>query len=224
MLGDIACGKGTQAELIGDSISSGQLGRDECDRNPVFKAEYAPIMSQGNYLPGKVMLGLIKAAIPTVADFPGVKVIDGFPRDKEQAGWIGSIYRHPELLIAFNITISEETALARSKARYLKDGRPDDYNPETILHRYRLWRKHRKNVIRKLRSQGVLVIDIAGEQSKDQVRQTIAAEFSKHLRELQARTRRQERVQALKTDRIEQSKPRRQQRLGLRRALSIDSN
>ncbi len=186
MDGPVASGKGEQSRLIvsamgGVHISTGDIARQKRETCSEFADKYGHLLDSGKYLPDNIVFGLIREFIPKIADKKGVIIGDGLIRTRPQAANLGTIFAKPALMCGYSIIIPEEVALIRAKKRFEKQGRPDDYNEKTILTRYRNWERNKERVHKKLRSQGLRLIEVDGNKSIEEVNQTIYHHLEIHL-------------------------------------------
>ncbi len=89
LMGPPGSGKGTQASYIAsfagvNSVSSGDLFRDNLARDTELGRSAKTYMDQGKYVPDDVTIGMVMAWIEAPANKKGF-VLDGFPRTLLQA-------------------------------------------------------------------------------------------------------------------------------------------
>jgi len=89
LVGPPGCGKGTQGDLLEKElsvphISSGALLREAASEGLVEGREAKDFMDRGQLVPDDLVLGIIKARV-SAADCNGGFVLDGFPRNPDQA-------------------------------------------------------------------------------------------------------------------------------------------
>ena len=186
MDGPVACGKGSQSKLIvskvgGVHISTGDLARKKREICIDFAGRYGHMLDAGQYLPDNVVFELVREFIPNIAHEKGIIIGDGLIRTRFQAKQLGTIFARPQLMLGYSIVIPEEISLLRAKERFEKEGRPDDFNEKTILSRYKNWRTNKESVHKKLRAKGVVLIEVDGNGSIEEVNLRISYHLNAHL-------------------------------------------
>jgi adenylate kinase len=131
LLGPPGSGKGTQARMLAESyciphISTGDLLRDEVQRETHLGAEARESMERGGLVPDKLMAGLILQRLDRDDCARGF-VLNGYPRTVEQAGLLdgilGELGRVIERVVVFDVP--DEVIVARLAQRrvHLPSGR-----------------------------------------------------------------------------------------------------
>lgn len=92
LLGAPGAGKGTQAKLIVDrygipQISTGDILRDNRDRQTELGRKAAPIMAAGGLVPDDLVLAMVADRL-SQPDCARGFILDGFPRTVTQAEWL----------------------------------------------------------------------------------------------------------------------------------------
>lgn len=118
-----AAGKGTQSKLISEEyniphISTGDLLREEINRNTSLGIEIKQIIDQGNLVSDEVMTKLLTKRLQT-SDCNNGFILDGYPRNVEQAHIYEDILTklNKDLGIVIFLDIDKQTALNRIKGR-----------------------------------------------------------------------------------------------------------
>ena len=160
MLGGPGSGKGTQCEKLvakyGFShFSTGDLLRAEVASGSERGKKLDATMAAGELVTLDTVLELLRDSMMASAskgDAPGF-LVDGFPRELEQAIRFEKDIRAPDAVLFFDV--SEETMKARLLKRGQTSGRVDD-NEETILKRFRTFEEHSKPVVKHYEPSGKL--------------------------------------------------------------------
>ncbi len=176
VLGLAGSGKSTQADLIAKEtgfvhISVGQLLRQS---HQDHLNEYMKI---GKLINPSVVNGLLQEKIAELMALDSTKgiILDGYPRQMEQAEWIVSNNQQYPLKIIVLIDISIEEATKRLITRK----RLDD-NVEAIKNRLKIFKLNTEPAIEYLRQQGVFVVKVDGMGTIEQTHQKIMEQL-KHV-------------------------------------------
>lgn len=162
-------GKSSQAELLAAKldwlhVSAGKILRQYDDQR--VQADLA----EGKLVDYRITNRLIEQ----VADQHHNRVVlDGYPRQLEQTGWI--LDQHRPIEVCFLINVSLETI----KQRLLARGRHDD-TEEAITQRVAIFKKETQEVLELFRKKAIKIIEIDGEQSIEAIHQQIM----EHVNEL----------------------------------------
>ncbi|THU75369.1 UMP-CMP kinase [Dendrothele bispora CBS 962.96] len=176
VLGGPGAGKGTQCKRLVEDfgfchLSAGDLLRAEQNREG---SEYGTLIQncikEGSLVPVEVTVNLIKnamtAALKEGRDGEGWKdgkgrfLVDGFPRQMDQAEVFEKEVCKPSLVLFFSTT--EEVMLARLLERGKTSGREDD-NEESIKKRFHTYKEQTMPVIEYYEKQGkVATVDSSG--------------------------------------------------------------
>merc|ERR1712168_334694 len=133
ILGGPGSGKGTQCEKIKqkynyDHLSTGDLLRDVVKSGSELGIKIQAIMTAGQLVSDDLILCLVKDAISKNGNKNGV-LIDGYPRNIEQAKLFESKIGYPDKIIY--LELDEQTMIDRLINRGKTSGRADD-NMATI--------------------------------------------------------------------------------------------
>ncbi|MCF7865918.1 nucleoside monophosphate kinase [Candidatus Woesearchaeota archaeon] len=209
MIGLIAgpqgCGKGTQAKFIERDygfkpISMGDLLREERDKDTDLAKQLKEIMARGDLVPNEITFQLIKNSL----DVYDKVLLDGFPRNMEQAEWVFNNIK-PNFMIV--IDISEDETVKRLEKRrictatkkiFIADKiadkdiedckaaggeiiQRDDDKPEAIKHRLNIYRDQTEPVEKFFVKNGVPTFKIDGAQSIEDVYESLKEKISSIL-------------------------------------------
>lgn len=154
IIGLPGCGKGTQSEILASKyslahISSGDLLRDEQEKNTPLGRKIAKLMEEGVLFPDNIVNSVVLENVP-----PSNYILDGYPRKLSQVEVIKSVNA------VIYLTLPEKVAIKRILDRH--QGRVDD-NEEAIKIRLEAFREETKPVIKYYSDKGLLVeIDASG--------------------------------------------------------------
>lgn len=175
-------GKGTQAKLLSQALhipilTSGDLVRDAAANDKGIIGEVCrESLAEGKYVADSEMFVLWKWRLKE-KDAAGEWIMDGFPRNVEQAKFLDDKIDKYGYKIekVFYLNISEE----ESMKRLIKRGRPLHPNstelhdsPERIKSRLSIYKGGEQDVLEYYKEQGVLV-EINGDQSIEKVHEDI---------------------------------------------------
>ena len=204
LLGPPGAGKGTQAKTMSESlgivhISSGDLLRDNQERNTELGNTARSYMQQGLLVPDDLIIGMIEERIGR-PDAGGGYVLDGFPRTVEQAQALAAALekRGEAIDRVVNIRVSEKELVLRLGGRWIcracqrpyhevnsppeKQGECDDcpgelYQreddaPEAVSRRIRVFAEQTSPLI-DYYSGASGFVDVDGEGTIDEVRESL---------------------------------------------------
>jgi len=150
-------------------LSSGDLLREEVERDTPLGRECAHIMQQGGLVSSAVIVTLIRRHM---RGHPGKRVLlDGFPRSPENAHDLVELCGVPELALHLDCddTILLERIIGRGrKGQETGHARADD-NFDTALQRLRTYHKYHQPTIQWLREQHVPIVNLDCSGSPDNV-------------------------------------------------------
>ena len=173
--GPAGAGKSVQGQLLSARhgwrwLSAGQLLRDSKD------TELLKVMSTGKLIDPEVMNKIMGEAIAHSGDIDHL-ILDGFPRNMENAQWLVDTKSHHgrdiELVIVLEVPKSE--LLKRLAIR----GRADD-TPEIIDERLRIYRQEMYPILSYFTEKGVNIAHIDGVGTVGQVQDRIDEELKGH--------------------------------------------
>ena len=191
LLGPPGCGKGTQAEKMGDDLgyvklSTGDMLREAVRNQTELGLKAKTYMDAGGLVPNDLIIGLMKEKIEGLDKI----ILDGFPRTVEQAD---ALAEQIDIDIAINIDVPDEELVSRLTQRrscpecnavYHLSNKPpakegvcdrcgaalyqrDDDKEETVKNRLEVYRKNTFPLIEYYEKRGKLVtIPGVGDISK----------------------------------------------------------
>jgi adenylate kinase len=169
LLGTPGVGKGTQALVLSERlqilhISTGELLRVEMEKKTPVGLKVEKSMNAGELVPDEIIIDMLEKRLLEQDSSKGF-VLDGFPRNLNQANYLASSLGrlHTPLDMVINIEVPNETVLER----LLQRNRTDDA-PETIKHRLEIYKQETAPLIDYYRQIGLL-LQIDGDASQDEV-------------------------------------------------------
>ena len=175
--GPAGAGKSIQGQMLAARhgwrwISAGQLLRDTHDE------EVHKILATGELVPNQITYNLVTESVDSAQDI-GRVVLDGFPRELEQAEWLldpnNQISRDVKLAVVINA--SEEEIMRRLAIR----GRAED-KPDIIRRRLEIYRQETIPMLNLFREHGIKVAEVDGVGTVGEVHDRIQTELEKcHL-------------------------------------------
>ena len=181
LLGPPGCGKGTQAEKMGDDLgyvklSTGDMLREAVRNQTELGLKAKTYMDAGGLVPNDLIIGLMKEKIEGLDKI----ILDGFPRTVEQAD---ALAEQVDIDIAINIDVPDDELISRLTQRrscpdcnavYHLSNKPpakegvcdkcgaglyqrDDDKEETVKNRLEVYRKNTFPLIEYYEKRGKLV-------------------------------------------------------------------
>lgn len=142
MLGPPGAGKGTQAEMLSESlgiphISTGDLFRANIAQGTALGLEARRYLDAGELVPASVTVDMVRQRIAEPDASDGF-ILDGFPRSVEQADALGAILKEQgeEIDAVLSLIVDENVVVERMLAR----GRADDQE-DVIRNRQQVYRR-----------------------------------------------------------------------------------
>lgn len=170
-------GKGTQAKLLAENLhlpilTSGDLVRDAATNDKGIIGEVCrQALAEGKYVADSEMFVLWKWRLKE-EDAKGGWIMDGFPRNVEQARFlddkIDKYGYKVEKVIYLNLSEDESLERLLKRARPLHEGSTELHDsPERIKSRLAIYKESEKDVLEYYRQKGVLSIVNANQSVED---------------------------------------------------------
>lgn len=184
LFGPPGSGKGTQSEKLMAKyglkhLSTGDLLRNEINRQTPLGKEAENFMDKGQLVPDEVVIGMISSALD---DNPNAKgfLFDGFPRTSEQAKALDKLLKLKKAPISamLALEVSEEELIKRLLKRGETSGRSDDDNEQVIRARIVEYR-NKTAVVADYYKQFDKVVMVKGEGTIDEIFIRLCAEIDK---------------------------------------------
>lgn len=176
--GPAGAGKSVQGQMLAARhgwrwISAGQLLRDTRD------IEVLQTINSGAMIETKKMNAIVASALSNAGDIKHL-ILDGFPRQMEQAKWL--VETLPDHQRSISLAVVLEVPREELEKRLAVRGRPDD-QPEAIERRLQVYRQEIYPILSFLTEEKVPIAHIDGEGSIGQVHDKIQAEINAVLGE-----------------------------------------
>ena len=140
-IGPPGCGKGTQANILKDTIlpdlnilTVSSLLKEKSQDQSVLGKEIKNKMDNGDLIEDTVVISVLKEKVNTLTNEQ--ILIDGFPRSSIQADSLVEIFVN-EVLSIINFEVDDDQLLQRIKKRSLEESRADDSFFEKRLQIYK---------------------------------------------------------------------------------------
>ena len=147
-LGPPGAGKGTQAQVLSEQhdiphISTGDILREAVEQETPLGTQAKDYMSRGELVPDALILDLIQDRL-SYEDAAGGWILDGFPRNVNQAAFLEKILTKLEQNAdcVLNLEVPDEVLVERLLARKRKDD-----NENTIRRRLEIYHQDTVPVI-----------------------------------------------------------------------------
>ena len=140
-IGPPGCGKGTQANILKDSIlpdlnilTVSSLLKEKSQDESILGKDIKNKMDNGDLIEDTVVISVLKEKVNTLTNEQ--ILIDGFPRSSIQADSLVEIFVN-EVLSIINFEVDDDQLLQRIKKRSLEESRVDDSFFEKRLQIYK---------------------------------------------------------------------------------------
>lgn len=165
LMGLAGSGKSTQGKMLAEEtgrvwLSAGQVLRET--------GQFDEIMKQGVLVDDMLTVKLMAQKMAEVVRSGRDAILDGFPRDVEQAEWIAENIA-PVIKLIVQINVPKEELLRRLELR----GRADDLDRGAIEKRFQIVEQNVYAVCEILKQKGVVVRGIDGTGTPDEVYQRL---------------------------------------------------
>jgi adenylate kinase len=168
-LGAPGAGKGTQAKILAYNwniphISTGEILRQAVRELSPLGVKAQAYMARGELVPDQLILDMVEDRL-SQSDSHFGWVLDGFPRNVSQAGFLGELLQklNQNTTRVVNLEVPDDVLIARLKGR----GRQDD-SEEVIRNRLEVYRKQTAPLIDFYRDRQQLV-SVNGNQPPEKV-------------------------------------------------------
>ena len=152
LFGPPGAGKGTQAKHLikkinGFQISTGDMLRDEIQKNSDIGKKIINDMNDGKFVSDEIVNSLIEKIISNPQKREKL-IFDGYPRSLSQAKNLELLLSNSnqEINFIFFLNVDKETIIKRIEKRKIIENRSDD-DVNTILKRYDTYMKTTKPVL-----------------------------------------------------------------------------
>lgn len=163
MIAPPGAGKGTQGALIGahfdvPHIATGDLLRDHVARQTELGRAVQKHLDRGELVPDEVVLDMVREAFVAAKVAGGGYVLDGIPRNMEQARATYLIARELGMTanVALHLKADDEELVRRLLARAALEGRSDD-TEEIVRRRLALYHEVTHPIVAWYGERGILV-------------------------------------------------------------------
>tara|TARA_B100000900_G_scaffold309719_1_gene268422 strand:- start:32 stop:595 length:564 start_codon:yes stop_codon:yes gene_type:complete len=152
LFGPPGAGKGTQAknlvkQLNNFQISTGDMLRDEIQKNTEIGKKIVEDMSDGRFVSDQIVNSLIEKVIFD-PDMKNKLIFDGYPRSLIQAKNLEKLLKktNQKIDVVFFLNVNKETIIKRIEQRKTIENRSDD-DLNTIVKRYDKYMRTTKPVL-----------------------------------------------------------------------------
>ena len=134
LLGPPGAGKGTQADLIKESLgvpklSTGDMLRETAASGTELGAELKAVMESGQLVSDDIMIQMIRQRVKQ-DDCTNGFILDGFPRTLAQAGALNQLFKREGLVLdkVLELKVDEAALVERISGRYACAGCGEGYH------------------------------------------------------------------------------------------------
>jgi adenylate kinase len=163
MIAPPGAGKGTQGALIATHfgiprVATGDLLRDHVARQTELGRAVQSHLERGELVPDEIVLGMVRAAFVAAKAAGTGYVLDGIPRNIEQARATYRIAHELEMTanVALHLQADDGELVSRLLARAALEGRPDD-TEDVIRKRLALYHEVTHPIVSWYGQRGILV-------------------------------------------------------------------
>ncbi len=171
-------GKSTHSKLIKEKtdfvhISSGDIFRQEAEKNTELGLLAKSLIDKGNFIPDDIICNIIENIIKD-SNQNTKYILDGFPRNLNQAIKFNEILQKQNLKINvfINLNVTEENLIQRLTKRGIDSNREDDANAEIIKRRIKLY-KDKTQIINNFYQNNTNFFTIDGNKRIEEVHKEI---------------------------------------------------
>ena len=181
MIAPPGAGKGTQGALIAahfniPHIATGELLRDHVARQTALGQSVQAYLDRGELVPDEIVLGMVREAMIAAKAAGGGYVLDGIPRNMEQARAAYEIGSELGMTadVALHLEADDAELTRRLLARAALEHRSDD-TAEVIAQRLALYHEVTSPIVAWYRDRGILVSVDAMRSADDVGREILVA-------------------------------------------------
>jgi len=181
MIAPPGAGKGTQGALIAahfaiPHIATGELLRDHVARRSSLGLAIQEYLDRGEFVPDEIVLDMVRVALVAAKAAGGGYVLDGIPRNMEQARAAYAIGRDLGMTadVALHLDADDAEVTRRLLARAALEHRSDD-TADVIAQRLALYHQVTSPIIGWYRDRGILVSVDAMRPAQQVGREILAA-------------------------------------------------
>ena len=181
MIAPPGAGKGTQGALIAahfsiPHIATGELLRDHVARGTALGQAVQKYLDRGELVPDQIVLAMVREAMIAARAAGGGYVLDGIPRNMEQARAAYEIGRELGMTadVALHLQADDAEVTRRLLARAAIEHRSDD-TAEVIAQRLALYHEVTSPILAWYRERGILVSVDAMRSAHEVGREILAA-------------------------------------------------
>ena len=186
LLGPPGAGKGTQSNLIANKynffhFSTGNILRDQVEKKTEIGKEIEAIINSGNLISDKIIINIVDNVISKELSLNKGILLDGFPRNLDQAQSLDKLLHQKGKKINFviHISVDKEEIIKRIKNRQVEEKRKDD-TLDTLKSRLDVYFNETSPLIDLYEKNNVL-FNVDGMQSIEDVGNDIAGIIDNNL-------------------------------------------
>lgn len=170
IFGPSGAGKSAQGQLLVDNLNYEWISTGAIMREAMNDPEIRNRMQQGDFVDDSTVQEIVAEAIKEAKD-PSIVVLDGFPRNHNQAKWLLNFCEQEGIKIdcILHMVVDFEVTLERLQKR----GRTDDV-ADVIKHRFNEYENVTYPILNYLDERGVEIIQIDASKTIDEVHEQIA--------------------------------------------------
>lgn len=176
LFGNVGSGKGTQASSLAKKLDCPTLSSGEILRRYKDKRDIQASITKGQLVKDGILLPLMEAEIKKVTMSKGQVILDGFPRNINQAQWLIDMASREKIDITAVIHLQLPKAAAMR--RLLNRQRQDD-TEVVINQRFSEYEKKVLPAINYLKNTGFAVKEVNADQSVEAVAEDIEEALGK---------------------------------------------
>jgi adenylate kinase len=163
-LGVPGSGKSTQGQMLLERgklhwISTGEILREKASTAQKER------MLKGKLLDSQEMIDILETELQKLGDTSEL-ILDGFPRNLEQAQWLVEQNKKGLLKVSALVHLFADESVVEK--RLLARGRVDD-SSETIANRFNVYQKTFQPIIGLLKNNGISILEINADQTPEEI-------------------------------------------------------